>query len=240
MVQHTTHSFVQLQWLIDYYKRADGQSLKTIVFCNNIEDTRKLYRWALDQLEAHGMAYQGCSKQVENRIVDMYHSHVSAKCNLRIQSEFHKETSVIRLLFSTIKMGMGVDVPDIDMVVIFGVPSNVIDLWQEIGRCARRPCRTGLAAIYVTGKSLSLSKDPCIQELARPNQCFRKAVLKAFQLTEGEIGSTEQSGCHGKCANKICNCKLCSCCNHCAEACICANKMTAVHVLSTLPHCEEI
>ena len=214
--------------------------MKTLVFANNIEDTRKLYRWALDDLEEHGVAYQGLSVEVENRIVDMYHAHVSEAANARIQAEFYKETSTIRLLFSTIKMGMGVDVPDVDLVVLFGVPRNVIDLWQEIGRCARRPGRTGLAVIYVTGKSLSLSTDSSIHALARPSQCIRKLILQAFQLSDKETSNTEHTGCHGECTGEICRCKLCSCCNYCAESCACSNKMTAAHILSSLPLIEQI
>lgn len=77
-------------------------------------------------------------KKVAHCIRDMYHAHVDSESDVsdvRIRSEFAKHDSIIRLLFSTIKMGMGVDTPDIDLVVIYGVATCVTDLWQGIGLC---------------------------------------------------------------------------------------------------------
>ena len=59
----------------------------------------------------------------------MYHAHLDSNSEERIRSTFCSTDSVIRLLFSTIKMGMGIDIPDVGAVVIFGVPSTVVELW---------------------------------------------------------------------------------------------------------------
>ena len=54
--------------------------------------------------------------------------------------------STIRLIFTyTIKMGMGVDIQDIERVVIYGAPSSMVDLWQQVGRCARGEGMKGMA-----------------------------------------------------------------------------------------------
>ena len=49
----------------------------------------------------------------------------------RILTSFKKVGSPIRVLFSTIVFGMGVQIPDVDVVIHYGLPDNILTYWQE-------------------------------------------------------------------------------------------------------------
>lgn len=233
-MQKATHNHLNLLWLVNHYKAHGVAGVKTLVFTNSIDDARKLYFFMLDELDESGMLYQGRSKAVQNRIMDMYHAHVDTESDKRIRTEFSKPDSTIRLLISTIKMGMGVDIPDINLVVIFGVATHVIDLWQEIGRCARGQGQHGLAVMYITGKSLSSCTDQSIIKLASGQHCFRETILTAFKLEGMEKIPAESNepltGCTRNC-QIICECSRCRCCNFCAELCPCPGAKATIDEL---------
>jgi len=67
----------------------------------------------------------------------MYHKCTHDTSKKRILTDFYKDSGTIRCVVATVAMGMGVDIPDIDMVVHIGCPKSVISYWQEAGRCAR-------------------------------------------------------------------------------------------------------
>ena len=70
-------------------------------------------------------------------IVEMFHSSNSSTVQGKILKEFPKSNSKVRILVATIAFGMGVDIPDVRMVVHFGAPSDILTYHQELGRCAR-------------------------------------------------------------------------------------------------------
>lgn len=59
-----------------------------------------------------------------------------------------------RILVCTDAAGMGMDIPNIQIVVQLRISTNLTlaDLWQRLGRCARDPRMNGLAIVFVDGK----------------------------------------------------------------------------------------
>ena len=49
----------------------------------------------------------------------------------RILTSFKEAGSPIRVLLSTIVFGMGVQIPDVDVVIHYGLPDNFLTYWQE-------------------------------------------------------------------------------------------------------------
>ena len=70
-------------------------------------------------------------------IIEMYHSSNTTEKQNGILEEFSKTNSKIRCLVGTIAFGMGVQIPDVRLVVHFGAASDIMTYHQEIGRCAR-------------------------------------------------------------------------------------------------------
>lgn len=64
-----------------------------------------------------------------------YHAGLNAEERNEIQDQFQK--SKIKFLFATNAFGMGVDIPDVRLVVHYQMPSNLDSYYQEVGRAGR-------------------------------------------------------------------------------------------------------
>jgi superfamily II DNA helicase RecQ len=139
-----------------------------------------------------------------------------------ILHEMSKPDSVIRLAICTIAFGMGINIPDIEVIIHWGACSSVMDYWQEIGR-AGRDGRKAKALYFVTpGSLLQVSdemKEICKTMDKSKSKCFRDFILSYF------IGyhPIPKPQCKLKCAN--CDCSLCNCCYICRESCPCRNSV---------------
>ena len=137
-------------------------------------------------------------------------------------ADFKSQNSRTRCLIATVAFGMGVDVPDIDVVVHWGASSGIVQYWQEMGRC-RRDGETGLAVLYAYRRSLTFRTEQSLRDLCeRVNQgeehCLRAAVLRHLDLGN-ETSMTISDGCDLLCST--CRCNRCRCCSLCAEQCAC-------------------
>ena len=205
-VQRIPHdSTDHLSWILEELRNKGKDAKKTLVFCTSMSDAGKLYKWAMVRLGPS--AFDGGEKTISHRLVDMYHAKVSEASERRVNT-FAEPQSTIRLIFTTIKMGMGVDIQDIERVVIYGAPSSMVDLWQQVGRCARGAGMKGMGTIYLTGRTLQWA-DRDVKRLAATTGCYRKAMLEAFPL--------EDKSTSARCKEE--GCKHCLCCNWCQEQC---------------------
>ena len=90
-------------------------------------------------------------------MIEMLHSSADQKTNDWIIQEFTSTTSIIRVLVSTIAFGMGVNIPDVEVVIHWGAPKGVLSYWQEVGRGGREG-HNCVAAMYPYGRSLLKTK----------------------------------------------------------------------------------
>ena len=104
----------------------------------------QIYAWLHENI---GTAiYHDDPPTVEGRLVEMFHREADAESKERVMRRFH-EDNTLRCVIATVAFGMGVNITDVDIVINWGPPSDVLTLWQEMGRCARDG-RTGLAVLY--------------------------------------------------------------------------------------------
>ncbi|KAJ8314293.1 hypothetical protein KUTeg_008854 [Tegillarca granosa] len=45
--------------------------------------------------------------------------------------------SSLRVLIVTVAVGMGIDIPNVTLVVMWGLPPSMLQLWQRAGICGR-------------------------------------------------------------------------------------------------------
>src|SRR5262249_31743639 len=64
-----------------------------------------------------------------------YHAGMSAKERTNVQTEYDKGEK--RILVATNAFGMGIDHPDVRLVVHYNLPANIDSLYQEMGRAGR-------------------------------------------------------------------------------------------------------
>lgn len=101
-----------------YLKKYDPH--RAVIYCN----TRK--------------AVESVSAELEKKYpgqVGRYHSGLSAKEKTHQQTQFC--TGVHTIIVATSAFGMGIDLPDIDVVIHFNMPSSMNDYIQQIGRAGR-------------------------------------------------------------------------------------------------------
>ncbi len=96
-------------------------------------------------MEAAGQVYQEivtslkekCYTTEGKRLVELYVAKTPEADKMRVMDNFPKPDSFIRCLVATCAFGMGVDIPDVELVIHWGASSTVLSYWQEVGRAGR-------------------------------------------------------------------------------------------------------
>ena len=164
----------------------------------------------------------------------MFHAKLDDETKERVMNGIG-ETGKIRLLFAMIAFGLGIDIKDIDIVVVWGV-RNFIQMYQEIGRCSCGDGRTGIAHVFLTRKTLAKCRDPAILSLVQSmkssdKRCVCLVILEKFLLdsmSKNVLDKINQkSHCSGLCEDS-CHCAMCNCCNICQSPCACPQALQYV------------
>lgn len=167
-------------------------------------------------------AYVHKQTKFENKIVSVFHACLSTKDQQHILKTFKSPDSKIRLVICTVAFGMGVNIPDIRIVLHWGVCDTVLEYWQEVGRAGRDGILS-YAYYYATRVSIAHAtadmKTMCNKLCKGEEACFRHAVLSHMVGYTGVTAKEIQ--CLVRCTDR-CSCNLCSCCNLCRTKCPCA------------------
>lgn len=116
-----------------------------VEFCADEDEKKQWLREAIGrQTEGRILVYCGTRKITEEMAenlserfekVGFYHAGLAADDRTRIQEEYARGD--LRILVATNAFGMGIDQPDVRLVVHFQIPANIDSLYQEMGRAGR-------------------------------------------------------------------------------------------------------
>ena len=85
------------------------------------------------------------------------HSQKTTRMKKEIIAEIRKEVSIIRVVFATTALGMGINVPHFRHVTHIGPPSNLETYLQEIGRAGH--CgEPAMATLYYNNSDIASNK----------------------------------------------------------------------------------
>ena len=154
--------------LANQLKKAKASMPRTIVYCKSRNLCADLYCLFLEKLGDSSYYPPGAAKLSDNRLFGMYHSNTPAHNKQVIMESMQKADGVVRVVFATVALGMGVDFVGLNSIIHYGAPSSIENYFQESGRAGRSgdPAKS---VIYWKPSDAPLQKDlskPRIAELA--------------------------------------------------------------------------
>ena len=113
--------------------------------CQDDEEKNEYIKKALRQCpEGRIIIYCGTRKTTEELTQDLrrefanvafYHAGLSSEIRNEVQKKY--QTGQTRILVATNAFGMGIDQPDVRLVIHYQMPANIDSLYQEMGRAGR-------------------------------------------------------------------------------------------------------
>ena len=122
-----------------------------------------------------------------------FHGDMTAVERQRIIKAF--KNNEIDIIFATNAFGMGIDIPDIRVVIHFMIPESVEQYYQEIGRAARDKGAANAYILY-TAKNIKVKKDHYIDnsfpKTGELKECYSKITgdkvgIATLQYYEDEL-----------------------------------------------------
>lgn len=107
----------KLQWIVQALKQ--NPTGRVLIYCGTRKVTEELAQFLQKSIDKVGY----------------YHAGLSTPERTSVQIQYQK--SELRILVATNAFGMGIDQPDVRLVVHYQMPANIDSLYQEMGRAGR-------------------------------------------------------------------------------------------------------
>jgi ATP-dependent DNA helicase RecQ len=150
----------------------------------------------------------GAVHSPENRLFGQFHASQTPQMKEEILRQLCSKASTIRVVFATVAIGMGVDIPNIRQVIHVGPPCTVKAYFQETGR-AGRDGKQSSACLYYNNRDIGVNRvgmqDDMRQFCSNKDMCLRKLLLKSLDYEQTDLVRP-----------------LHHCCSVCQEQCSCS------------------
>lgn len=164
-------------------------------------------------LGSHQYYPMGCLQIPENRLFAQFHSPQTKEMKEVVLKQLSSAQSVIRVVFATVALGMGVDIRGIRNIVHITPPYSIQAYFQETGR-AGRDGQHANAVLYYNNRDISKNKQE-MQEAIRyfcqsKGKCLRNILLTSLDTDKQYVQSVSPKHlCCGVCKIE-CKCSDCS------------------------------
>lgn len=198
----------QIDFLIDELKEKKETFGKTLICVLTPKTATDLFFYFQEKLGDLGVVLNDRGLP-RGFVADMYTASTEAAYKPIILSEFKSACGITRVLIATVAFGLGVDIPNIRRIVIFGLPRTKMLLVQELGRGGRDGLQATGIIFPFKGR---VGKDEVIEYEIPSDKCIREFLLEDYTVTSGSVVDME---------GRVLECEKCSCCSFCANKCSC-------------------
>ena len=118
-------------------KKVKNTAPRVIVYCRTLDACADLYAHFHFEL-GDGSYYPPGAEQVsDNRLFGMFHANTPQHNKQVVLSSLTRPDGVVRVVFATVALGMGINLRDVNTIVQYGAPQSIEDYFQESGRGGR-------------------------------------------------------------------------------------------------------
>ncbi|XP_066294524.1 ATP-dependent DNA helicase RecQ-like [Branchiostoma lanceolatum] len=147
--------------------RKDGRAVgKQLIYLPTKNQVMEVWK----MLQAH--TSDGCKSTVA-----YFHGSMSPDLKAKVLQRF--KDSEVRVVVATVAFGMGIDIPDISCVTIYGLPKSMSQLYQEIGR-AGRSGQPATAVVFAGKCKEEGNAEDSLKQFMAKQYCIRTVMLRAF------------------------------------------------------------
>lgn len=123
--------------IIEDLKNNSVHANRVIVYCRSLNMCADLYSHFLYTLGNKSYSPPGSEEISDNRLFGMFHSNTSSHIKEVILDSMTRADGVVRVVFATMALGMGVNFVNLHTIVHYGAPRSLEDYFQESGRAGR-------------------------------------------------------------------------------------------------------
>ena len=148
----------------------------------------------------------------ENRLFAQFHSPQTNAMKDQILKELASPISKVRVIFTTVAMGMGVDIPSIRQIIHVGPPRSIREYFQETRR-AGRDGRPSTAVLYYNNRNIAKNREGMSEDIRTfcrlDNACLRKFLLKCLDARDVDFMSVHVGHLCCSYCKALCHCPDC-------------------------------
>ena len=146
----------------------------------------------------------------ENRLFGQFHASQTPQMKEEILKQLSSKASTIRVVFATVAIGMGVDIPNIRQVIHVGPPCTVKAYLQETGR-AGRDGKQSSACLYYNNRDIGVNRVWMQNDMRafclNKDMCLRKLLLKSLDYEQTVLVKPLHHCC--SVCQRQCGCSMC-------------------------------
>ena len=206
-VKHRTDIDTDFLSLVDSLREKTVHTPRVLVYCQTLDMCSDLYAHFHYELGEASYHPPGSPHLSDHRLFGMFHAHVSQHNKDVILRSLEVPDGVVRVVFATIALGMGINLQGMNTVVHYGAPSSIEDYFQESGRGGRSG-GDAVSTVYWKPVDCPVRKQPTTlrdHELIAVRRyvenievCRRQWLLGYFDV---QLGANHTSRCCDNCSN---------------------------------------
>lgn len=183
---------------------------RVIVYCRTLMMCADLFDHFSYELGSSQYYPPGAPEITDNRLFGMFHARTPQHSKDVIISSLQDPNGVVRVVFASVTMGMGIDLQGVNSIYHYGAPSSIDDYFQASGRGGRSG-DSAESIVFWTPRDCPMTKEPSTTHHREVNEvrsyledssvCRRKRLLEYFDPKNAEPGDNPMVCCDVCAAN---------------------------------------